>query len=501
MAREAEPVGGRRGAREAAVIDVGSNSVRLVVYRVSGRAIVPILNEKSTAGLGRGVRQSGRLGRENVDLAVAALRRFRLMIDAMGVPEVHAVATAAVREAEDGSAFIERVRRDANIPLQRISGAEEARLSALGVLAGAPDARGVVGDLGGSSLELIRVTPEGPKMGETHPLGPLSLMNGPDFDPRRVSAQIGEALRHSQALPARGQAFYAVGGAWRALARAHMVQRDYPLRVLQHYEIARADAQAFAAFMASQSRKSLERMEDATAKRAESLPYAASVLAGVLGAGDFRTVIMSSYGLREGLLYELMHPGVRLLDPLVEGAAALIGDDRAIAFGRQLESWVEPLFAALKSPIAHGREETLRAAACRLADIGAALHPDSRGEISFDLVLHAPMSGVSHSERAFLAASVLRRYSRRLDDPRRTMLLRLMPADHLARAEALGAAMRLGADLSARSAGLLAAVRLELAGQKLKLTPAKGMGHLLTDHTAKRAQQLAQALGLIYDPA
>jgi exopolyphosphatase/guanosine-5'-triphosphate,3'-diphosphate pyrophosphatase len=227
-----------------------------------------------------------------------------------------------------------------------------------------------------------------------------------------------------------------------------MVQRDYPLRVLQHYEIARADAQAFAAFMASQSRKSLERMEDATAKRAESLPYAASVLAGVLGAGDFRTVIMSSYGLREGLLYELMHPGVRLLDPLVEGAAALIGDDRAIAFGRQLESWVEPLFAALKSPIAHGREETLRAAACRLADIGAALHPDSRGEISFDLVLHAPMSGVSHSERAFLAASVLRRYSRRLDDPRRTMLLRLMPADHLARAEALGAAMRLGADLS-----------------------------------------------------
>lgn len=499
MAREVELVNARRNMREAAVIDVGSNSVRLVVYRITGRAIVPILNEKSTAGLGRGVRQSGRLGPENTEQAIAALRRFRLMIDAMGVPEVHAVATAAVREAEDGSAFIARARQDANIPLRAISGPDEARLSALGVLAGAPNARGVVGDLGGSSLELVRVTPDGPKAGETHLLGPLSLMNGTEFDQRRVNAQIAEALRHSQALPAKGQTFYAVGGAWRAMARAHMVQRDYPLRVLQHYEIPRSDAEAFAAFIASQSRKSLERMEEATAKRAESLPYAASVLAGVLAAGDFRTVVLSSYGLREGLLYDLMHPGVRLLDPLVEGASALIGDDRAIAFGEQLEHWIEPVFRALKSPLADGREEALRAAACRLADIGAALHPDSRAEISFDLVLHAPISGLSHTERAFLAAAVFRRYSRRLDDARREVLLRLLSPEHLARAEALGAAMRLGADLSARSAGLLAATRLDLSGQRLKLTAAKGMAHLLTDQTDKRALQLAQTLGLSYE--
>jgi exopolyphosphatase/guanosine-5'-triphosphate,3'-diphosphate pyrophosphatase len=295
-----------RDSQEAAVIDVGSNSVRLVVYRIDGRAMTPILNEKVMAGLGRGLTTSGALASEGVDAALRAVRRFSTLIDALGIEDVFAVGTAAVREASDGEAFAKRMQRETGIPLRILSGADEARLSALGVSAGAPDAMGMVGDLGGASLELIEISPSGPGRGESFRLGPLALAVEGAFDYDAVSARANAELASVQMLTRGGGDFYAVGGAWRALGRIDIRLRDHPLGVLHHHEMSRAEVMRLVDVVRKQSKRSLEKLEEAAAKRADMLPYAAVVLERVMQAGGFDRVIVSAFGLREGVLIERM---------------------------------------------------------------------------------------------------------------------------------------------------------------------------------------------------
>ena len=483
---------------EAAVIDVGSNSVRLVAYRLDGRALTPFLNEKVMAGLGRNLGATGRLSPEGIEQALRTLRRFRMLIDGLGVTDVFAVATAAVRDSEDGAAFAEQVRTETGIALRIIDGAEEARLSALGVLAGAPEARGVVGDLGGSSLELVEVSPTGPARGETWPLGPLSLMDGHAFSDQRIASVADDSLVRSTVLKSakRKGDFYAVGGAWRALGRIDQSLRRHPLRVLHHHEMSRADMLRVSDIVRRQSRKSLEKFEEAAAKRADTLPYAAIVLERVMHWGDFDRVILSSYGLREGLLVEHLSSELQVAHPLVAGAEAFgATTERGRAFGRALGAWIEAACAGQPSAFDAARDPILRAAAARLADLGGALHPDHRGEIMFDLVLRAPFAGISHPERAFLAAAVHHRHTRAAPTEE-AAYDRLLNDEQRKAAAALGALLRLGADLSGRSEQILHAFKLVLTPERATLSTDGAHAHLLTDQVVKRMEPLTAILGV-----
>ncbi len=488
-------------AREVAVIDVGSNSVRLVVYRVAGRALTPTLNEKVMAGLGRGVTSDGRLPEKGLKTAFEALSRFRTIIDGLGVREIEAVATSAMREASDGDAFAARVRRELRIPLKVISGAEEARLSALGVIAGAPRASGVVADLGGSSLELVRVEDGVPAQGETHLLGPLAMPGEKEFDPL-IAEQIAlKSFAASKTLetPTNG-ILYAVGGAWRAIGRIDMALNNYPLRVLQNYEMSRSEILKLCSFIAKQSRKSLERLEEAAAKRADALPSAAVVLEALIRKGGFRSVVLSSYGLREGLLLDRMSAEDRAADPLIAGVEALIGgDERSLEFAAAIEDWLEPIFNALPPVFSEERDRVLRAAAYRLADLAGVLHPDHRGDIAFEIVLRGPYAGARHDERAFLAAAIARRYGRKNPETSAEIFDRLLPPEASARAAALGAALRLAADVSGRSPNLLKACKLSFQPNgELWLEAADGYDSLVTDQIRRRLSQLAEAIGGAY---
>ncbi|MBX3511047.1 MAG: Ppx/GppA family phosphatase [Hyphomonadaceae bacterium] len=485
-----------RTGQEAAVIDVGSNSVRLVIYRIDGRAMTPILNEKVMAGLGRDLAQSGRLSPDGVDVALRALRRFTTLTEAQGVKDVFPVATAAVREAEDGGEFAARVLRETGLKLRILDGADEARLSALGVSAGAPEAEGVVGDLGGASLELVRIGPEGAGHGETFPLGPLTLMREEGFEYGRVGKQVADTIEASGVLARKGGDFYAVGGAWRALGRIDMVMRDHPLGVLHHYEMSRSEVLKLVDVVRKQSKRSLERLEEAAAKRADSLPYAAVVLERVVVAGQFERVILSAYGLREGVLVERMSAEALAAHPLIASAEALTGRwSRGLEFGRALEEWIEPMFAG--QPVVFGptRDALLRGAAARMADIGGPLHPDQRSEIMFDLILRSPLAAISHAERAFLAAAIHHRYAKA--PPRAAPAYeRLLNEERRAAAAALGAALRLGADFSGRSPTLLAAADIEAVDGKLVLRVKKKVADLATETAQRRLDAAAQALGL-----
>ena len=378
-------------AHDAAVVDVGSNSVRLVLYRVEGRSMWTVFNEKVLAGLGRDLKKTGRLSEDGTASALAALKRFRMVIERLPPDRVFTAATAAIREATDGPTFAERVQAETGLTLRVLSGAEEARYAALGVLAGAPAGDGVVGDLGGASLELTPIGPKGAGEGVTLPLGPFSFGAFPDDDPEIRRKEVDERI--SDLGRFHTETFHAVGGAWRNLALIHMHMTGYPLRVVHQYELSRGEALNACRFVASQSRRSLEAVEGVSKKRAETLPHAAVVLERLIVALGIETVVLSAYGVREGMLFEAMPPETQALDPLIEGCADLTVRTGADAtLGPTLEAWLSPVFTAL-DPIFPGRDPVLLAAACRLADLGARLHPDHRADLVFEQVLRAPVAG------------------------------------------------------------------------------------------------------------
>jgi exopolyphosphatase/guanosine-5'-triphosphate,3'-diphosphate pyrophosphatase len=482
--------------RQAAVIDVGSNSVRLVIYRLDGRAIWTVYNEKALAGLGRDLPSTGRLSPDGVEIAITAIRRFRALLDGWRAEDVTAAATAAVREAADGPAFLKRVRDETGLVVRVLTGEEEARYAALGVIAGQPDAQGVVGDLGGSSLELVRLGAAAAEDGATLPLGPFALGAPRQLDLDRTRRLIESALApHGERFAT--SSFHAVGGAWRNLALFHMELADYPLHVAHQYEISRADALDVSRLVARQSRGSLERMQGLSKKRIETLPYSAVVLEALIERLGVERITISAFGVREGLLLEAMEPAVRKRDPLIEGCEALTAArGHSTDLGPALEAWLAPAFERL-GPVFDIRDPVLLAAACRLADVGARLHPDHRADLAFEQVLRAPIAGMNHPERAFLASVAFARHTSANTTPEADAIARIIGPDRRQRAKALGAAIRLGCDLSGRNPRLLEKSSLAIHGERLTLTAAAGWEDmLLGEQTAKRAQTLASALKL-----
>jgi exopolyphosphatase/guanosine-5'-triphosphate,3'-diphosphate pyrophosphatase len=486
----------RTEARQAAVIDVGSNSVRLVIYRLDGRAIWTLYNEKALAGLGRDLPATGRLSLEGVETALVAIRRFRALLDGWRAEDVTAAATAAVREAADGPAFLKRVRDETGLQVRVLSGEEEARYAAMGVIAGQPDAHGVVGDLGGSSLELVRLSNGAPGDGATLPLGPFALGAPRVLDVDRTRRVIDSELApFSNAFATRY--FHAVGGAWRNLALLHMELADYPLRVAHQYEMSRSDALDVSRFVARQSKSSLERIQGLSKKRFETLPYSALVLDALIERLGVERVVISAFGVREGMLLDAMDPEVRRRDPLIEGCEALTAM-RGFApdLGGAMEAWLTPAFEKL-SPVFGARDPVLLAAASRLADLGARLHPDHRADLAFEQVLRAPIADMTHPERAFLASVAFARHTSEPTTPEAQAIARVISSERRQRARALGAAVRLGCDLSGRNPRLLEKSSLTIQGERLVLTAARGWEDmLLGEQTAKRAQTLASALRL-----
>jgi exopolyphosphatase/guanosine-5'-triphosphate,3'-diphosphate pyrophosphatase len=484
---------------EAAVIDVGSNSIRLVAYRIDGRAFTPFLNEKVMAGLGRGLGQSLRLNPAGVEDALEALGRFRVLLDSLDIRQVFVVATAAVREAADGPRFVEEVQRRTGFKLKVLQGEDEARLAAAGVHAGAPDAEGMVGDLGGTSLELIEIDAAGAGQGETYALGPLALAEAA-FDAERVSELADVTLAQGRLkAPAGGGAFFAVGGAWRAFGRVDMHLRDHPIHVLHHHAFTRDQALEAAAWLKrAQKRgyeKALERIGEAVAKRADTLPYAAIVMERVLEWGGFDEVILSSHGVREGVLAEQMAEAVLRIDPLIASAEAFgASAPRARAFGQALGQWIAPVRVAAPSAFTLRRDATLWEAAARLSDVGAALHPDQRASLMFDLIVRAPLIGVTHPERTFLAAAIHHRYTKKAPLGQAAFDALLAPNQRHA-AAILGAALRLGADLSGRGPKLLQALRLVRRDGCWTIEGAAGARAALTQSVVKRLDPLSELFG------
>ena len=480
-----------------AIVDIGSNSIRLMVYDGLRRAPLPLFNEKLICGLGRGVALTGRLTDEAVERALRELRRFRVMCKQVGARQVYAVATAAVRSAENGPEFVKRAEDALKARISVLSGKKEARLTAMGLLAGIPNAEGVVGDLGGGSLELVDIQAGEIGGGTTLPLGPLHLMDVAEHSVSKARELVDEMLAGVDLLASlKDRTFYAVGGAWRNLARVHMAQNHYPLDVLHHYDLPRDAAQGISSLVSGLSAETLQEIRIVSKDRSETLPYGALVLDRLLELGQPRNVVISAYGVREGLLYSKLPKKSRGRDPLIAACrdfARLRARSPKHAF--EMCDWTDQLFAESGLPET-ANERRLRHAACMLADISWRAHPDYRGNRSFAIISQGAFVGVDHPERIFLALVVFYRYEGVWSDAAPPEIRELLDEHATYRARVISSAQRLAYLLSGAMPGLLPKIALQSKDRKtLKLVLPKSHGDLAGERVEKRFTELAMLLG------
>lgn len=480
-----------------AVIDIGSNSVRLVVYEGLSRALTPIFNEKALCGLGREVLSTGRLPQDAVDRAFAALKRFRALCDAMEVGEVHALATAAARDAENGPAFIAECEAICGQKIELLTGKREAELAAAGVVAGvyAPD--GIVGDLGGGSLELVDVKGRAVGTGVTLPLGGLALQDRSSRSPRKAEKIVRETIPEAEVLGAlAGRTFYAVGGTWRALARLHMYTKGYPLHVMHGYVIPAREALDFTRIVHRADAEALAHIDVVSDARRPLLAYGALVLENIVRQGRPSEVVISALGVREGLLHSLMPEEERVRDPLLIAAAEMnVLRSRSPRHGEELVAWTDGFFASAPVLEEAEDEKRLRRAACLLADVSWRAHPDYRGEQSLNMIAHAAFAGIDHPGRAYIALSVYFRHMGLSTDESDTRILELLTTGMLDRARILGAVMRVAYVLSAAMPGILPQMPLQVRGDQLVLSVPRKVVSLVNDRVYNRLRQLARLIG------
>lgn len=479
-----------RALKRVGVVDVGSNSVRMVVFDGAARSPAYFYNEKIMAGLGNGLAETGRLNPVGRERALSALRRFAALAEGMDIGPLTCVATAAVREATDGPEFQALVERETGLKLWVIDGAEEARLSAQGVLLGWPGARGLVSDIGGNSMELAEVADGVIGRRATSPLGPFRLQQVPGGK-AGLDAHIREVIGQLAATVGTGHdRIYLVGGSWRAIARLDMERRNYPMTVLHEYRMTPQAVMQTVKWIEATDLATLKARTGTSEARLELLPMAGLVLRQLVQTFRPKEIDVSSYGIREGLLYEQMPEKLRMRDPLIEACRhAEQTSARMPGFGKKLYAFLTPIFEA-----APPERQRLIRAACLLHDTTWRTHPDYRAEACFDNVTRANLGGLSHPERVFLGLALLHRYKNSRAGSRLEPMFALLNAQQTREAEILGKAMRFGAMFALHSpeeAGTLSYSRKNSV-LDLRLT-AKGRA-LFGEVAQARFASLAQSL-------
>jgi len=479
-----------------AVIDIGSNSVRLVIYEGLSRSLTPIFNEKVLAGLGREVQSTGLLAADAMARALQALKRFRALCDTLQVRRVWAIATAACRDARNGRAFIAEAERICRTRISVLSGRREAHLTALGVISGIHRPDGIVGDLGGGSLELVDVKGSRIRGELTLPLGGLALQDIAERSIKKAERVVERALNGVKMLRhGEDRTLYAVGGTWRALARLHMWQTGYPFHVMHGYRISAREALEFSRLVHRVDAETLSQIDVVNEARRPLLSYAALVMEDLVREIRPKEVIISVLGVREGLLYSLLSAKERRRDPLIAAASDLnLLRSRSPRHGEELIGWTDRFFAS-SGLDEDAEEQRLRHAACLLGDIGWRAHPDYRGEQSMNIIAHGAFVGIDHPGRAFLALTVFFRHAGLSEEELSPRLRELATTRMLDRARVLGAAMRVAYLITAGQGGVLPKTPMQVKRGKLVLQLPGRYARLASDRVFSRLRQLARLIG------
>lgn len=482
--------------RLIAIIDIGSNSVRLVVYRGAVRVPPTVFNEKVMCGLAKGLAEKGAMEEAAMEQAVETLRRFAMLCADMQVDQLTVVATAAVRQSRNGSEFVARVKRDTGLDINVISGQQEGYYAAFGVLSAKPEAKGIVADLGGGSLELIRIANGEVGERDSLPMGVLTLRNGsagaPDLN--AIKAKVRRALEGVPWLKAaRGLPLFTVGGSWRALAHLDMHLNKHPLSIIHHYQMEPASLGRIAKALTTLDRKELKRVKSLTERRLPNLPVAIAVLETLADYLDIPLIINSSYGLREGMLLDALPVSVRQEDPLLAACRMEAAQDgRFPEHGDALMQWMNPLFEEDETD----EDRRLRLAACLLADVAWRAHPDFRAERALEASFFGNWVGIDYRGRAMIGAALYACYGESINERYGAMVQPLASPEDLSRARAWGLALRLGQRLTGGTAKPLESCQLIRRSGQLVLALTEEYAGLYGEVVDRRLGNLAKHLGV-----
>ena len=493
--------------RQLAVIDIGSNSVRLVIYDLFGAHFTPVYNEKVLAGLGRDLRETGRLSEKGKHMCKEALLRFSQIIEARGLSAPIIGATAAMRVAEDAPDFVASILDETGFDISPISGEDEARFAALGLLSSNDRRNGIGADLGGASLELVRIEPGLKKdgaavRGVSLPLGPFDAIGGnlsdlTSADYAARAADLDEALGKVPGYLDGEDILYLVGGAWRNLASVYQQRIGYPMRTLQGYRLPVRAAKDLAHWAWTDGIDDVLNWPGMRKARAETLPYAGLMLERLIHRFSPKYIVISMAGLREGLIWNTLPEAVKNRDALIDGCRDFArGFVQAEHFGAPLYRFLSPLLPILPRGFGEQADARLLQAACHLAGLGKNLHPDHRAELVFEDVLYAPVSGLSHEGRVFLSLSLFRSYTAKKQPPVADLIEDFLTQPQRHAAACIGDAIRLGIVATGRTPSLLSEFTLEVKGDELHLSCGPAFGAMMTKQVKYRLEKLAKLLAL-----
>lgn len=492
---ESEAQGRLPGIRPIAVIDIGSNSVRLVIYEGLLRSPNILFNEKALCGLGRGMATTGQMDLEGVEQAIQTLRRYRRLCDQAGAVAVHVLATAAARDASNGPEFIKDAEAALKCKLKVLTGEEEAKFAALGVISGIYEPDGIVGDLGGGSLELVDIKKSVIQKGITLPLGGLRLQDESDGDLDKARKIAKSHFADVDLLSAgKGRQFYAVGGTWRSIAKLHMEATNYPLHMMQGYEIKYSEMMDFLDNVVSLDDFEKETLKAVSKSRRILLPFGAVTMQEVLKRMKPERISFSAQGVREGFLYSLLDEKSASLDPLLEVAREFsILRARSPMHAKELVDFTEGAFPVFG--VKEDKESArYRAAACYLADISWRAHTDYRGLQALNIISNGSFAGVSHPGRAYIALTNYYRYEGLSDNGVSRSLADVAKPEFIFRAKLLGAILRILYQFSASMHGAIPKLTFELADKHsdadINLCVPEDMQDLLGGRLANRISQL-----------
>ncbi len=468
------------------IIDIGSNSVRFVAYGGAERVPSVLFNEKVMAALGRSVAKNGKLDEQAMDLTLRALARFRQLAKEMGLKRLHTVATAAVRDASNGPAFLKQIA-DLGLKPRLLSGDEEAELAGLGVISAIPQAKGIVADLGGGSLELIGVARGAVGSAATLPLGVLRL--GPDPEKGDMAHVIRHGIKSSRLKDAaRGASLYLVGGSFRALALLDMKTAGHPLPIVHGHRILPERLPVLRRALESMSNEELKAHTQISGARIPTLPAVVTLLDTMIPVLGPKRIYVSAFGLREGLLYRDLDQLTQDEDPLL--AAALEVGDRLGRFGDHgtaLDMWMNPLF-----PDEAGDMQRLRLTACLLGDIAWNAHPDFRAERAVDMALHGNWVGINSHGRAVLGRALCSAFGG--DSGFSPEVAALLKPGEVERLVAWGRALRLAQRLSGGTEALLRKTSIGLKQGKVILSIPEKYRALYSGAVERRLLQLSRSM-------
>jgi exopolyphosphatase / guanosine-5'-triphosphate,3'-diphosphate pyrophosphatase len=474
------------------VLDIGSNSIRLVVFEGGRRMPIPIFNEKALCALGAELKETGRLSETGRISAIVNIGRFTAIAREMNLADLQVVATAAVRDASNGLDFVGELESRFGIKVRVLSGDDEARLSAQGVISAFPGADGFMGDLGGGSLELVDISEGGTRRYASLPLGPLRLGTlTPDRRPaliERIDEELGK-LGWLDSL--RGRPLYAVGGAWRSLARAHMSESNYPVQVIHGYELGRTDMLEYLDRISGGPVPAGLRIGGVSKRRYASVGLAALILARVMHLGNPACLKFSAFGLREGCLFEQLPADERKIDPLLASCSVIAGRTGRFPLAPDLiEGWLGGFVSEVQIP-----DKRLLSAISILCDIGWSEHPRYRGEQAFHKVLRLPVVGIGHEDRAFVALAILARYQGNLDISAAAAVAKMVPRERRQDALRIGLALRLGLTICGGVGRLLSQIEFRPNHDWVSIAYPSGLAVMHGEAIGRRIDELARAIG------